>query len=154
MLAPGASCGQTGDSLDRVCEDPPLVSDPGPGGTLGGSRQGRAGPAQPNKGGPQSRPDRGPRAHPRTPEWAWLPHTPEMLTLAGAGGAAPEAIASNGKDRPTAAQSSSLGGPVQQQNKGAQAPTLDRQLLLPIPEERGGARACSMCRPASRSLLV
>lgn len=109
---PGASCGQTGDSRDRVCEDPPPVSDPGPGGggTLAGGRQGRAGPAQPNKGGPQSRPDHGSRAHPRTPEWAWLPHAPEMLTLAGAGGAAPEATASNGRDRPTTAQSSSLGG--------------------------------------------
>lgn len=50
MPAPGASYGKTGDSLDRVCEDPPPVSDPGPGGgTLGGGRQGRAGPAQPNK---------------------------------------------------------------------------------------------------------
>ena len=30
VLAPGAACGETGDSLDRVCEDPPPVSDPGP----------------------------------------------------------------------------------------------------------------------------
>ena len=48
MLAPGASCGQTGDSLDRVCEDPPLVSDPGP---RGGPWEaaGRAGQAQPSR---------------------------------------------------------------------------------------------------------
>ena len=54
--------------------------EPGCGVTHGGGRQGRAGPAQPNKGGLQSRPDRGLRAHPGTPEQAWLPDTPEMLT--------------------------------------------------------------------------
>lgn len=153
MLAPGAACGETGDSLDRVCEDPPPVSDPGPGVTHGGGRQGRAGPAQPNKGGLQSRPDRGLRAHPGTPEQAWLPDTPEMLTpeelgellvrpqlpMGGTGPPLPRALHWE-------ALSSSKTGVLRPQ-------PLDWQLLLPILEERG-LELPPHAGPASRSLPV
>lgn len=152
MPAPGAACGETGDSLDRVCEDPSPVSDPGPRGTRREGRQGRAGPAQPNKGGPQSRLDRGLRARPRTPEWAWLPDTPEMLTPAGAGERLlrPQLpMGGTGPPLPRALHS------VQQQNRGAQAP---HSGLAASPthsgEKRRGPEPPPHACPASRSLLV
>lgn len=138
MPAPGASCGQMGDSLDRVCEDPPPVSDPGPRGTLGGGRQGRAG---------QARPSRTKEAHSRGPIVAQEPIPgprsgpgslmPEMLTLAGAGGSAPEATASNGRDRPTTAQSSSLGGHRPAAGWGSSGP---HSGLAASPAHSGGKR--------------
>lgn len=113
--------------------------------THGGGRQGRAGrPSPAEQGGLQSRPDRGLRAHPGTPEQAWIPDTPEVLT--------PEKLREllvghsfqwEGQGFPCRALH---WGTVQQQNKRVLRPRPLDPAASPTHSGEKGPRA-STCRP-------